>query len=88
MAGGLKDLHRARLFGMPTAGAALPSTIERLPNRDGFQYAIATYVSAGGAALEGAGVTPHVEVIPQRAALLAGRDPALDAAVTWIRQSE
>jgi carboxyl-terminal processing protease len=62
----------------------LPSIIERLPNGDGFQYAFANYVSESGAALEGNGVEPDVEVIPTREALLAGRDPALEAAVEWI----
>jgi carboxyl-terminal processing protease len=85
MAGGLKDLDRARIFGSRTMGAALPSVIEKLPNGDGFQYAFANYVSEGGEVLEGVGVIPHVEVAPSRDALVAGRDPVLDAAVAWIR---
>jgi carboxyl-terminal processing protease len=84
-AGGMKDLHRARIFGTRTAGAALPSAIEMLPNGDGFQYAFANYISEGGKVLEGIGVTPDVEVAPTRTALLAGRDPALDAAIQWIQ---
>lgn len=85
-AGGLQDIHRARVFGTRSAGAALPSMFERLPNGDGFQFAIATYQSASGKTLEGTGVTPD-EVTPlTRAALLAGHDPALDAAVRWIHQ--
>ncbi len=83
-AGGMKDLGRARIFGARSAGAALPSIIERLPNGDGFQYAFANYVSESGAVLEGVGVAPDEEVIPTRAALLNGQDPALDAAVAWI----
>ncbi|HEV2445340.1 MAG TPA: S41 family peptidase, partial [Candidatus Sulfopaludibacter sp.] len=35
-AGGMKDIHRARIFGAHTAAAALPSMIEKLPNGDGF----------------------------------------------------
>ena len=31
-AGGLQDLHRARIFGTRSAAAALPSVIERLPS--------------------------------------------------------
>ena len=54
-AGGMQDLKRARVFGTRTAGAALPSFIERLPNGDGFQYATADYVSESGKRLEGAG---------------------------------
>jgi len=84
MAEGLKDLGRARIFGTHTAGAALPSLFEKLPDGDGFQYAIANYISEGGQPLEGLGVTPDVETPITREALLAGQDPALDAAVAWI----
>ncbi|HWM87565.1 MAG TPA: S41 family peptidase [Kofleriaceae bacterium] len=85
LAGGLQDLKRARVFGVRTPGAALPSAIERLPNGDGFQYAFASYVSADGEALEGKGVVPDVEVPLTREALLAGEDAALEAALDWIR---
>ncbi len=84
MAEGLKDLGRARIFGTHTAGAALPSVFEKLPDGDGFQYAIANYISEGGKPLEGLGVTPDVEKPISREALLAGQDPARDAAVAWI----
>lgn len=84
LAGGLKDLRRARLFGSTTAGAALPSRIEKLANGDGFQYAFADYVSTGGQRLEGIGVQPDQAVILDRASLLAGRDPVIDAAAAWI----
>jgi carboxyl-terminal processing protease len=83
-AGGLKDVKRARIFGTRTAGAALPSVIERLPNGDGFQYAVANYVSQGGKPLEGIGAIPDEEVRPTRKQLLEGKDAALDAAVAWI----
>jgi carboxyl-terminal processing protease len=86
MAGGMKDLGRARLFGTRTAAAALPSVLEMLPNGDGFQYAIANYISEGGQPLEGLGVTPDVEVPITRKALLEGKDPALDAAIAWIKE--
>jgi carboxyl-terminal processing protease len=86
LAGGMKDLGRARIFGSRTAAAALPSVFEMLPNGDGFQYAIANYLSEGGKPLEGLGVTPDVETPLSREALLAGKDPALDAAVAWIKK--
>jgi carboxyl-terminal processing protease len=88
LAGGLQGLKRARIFGTRTAGAALPSYFLRLPNGDGFQYVIADYVTVSGRRLEGNGVQPD-EVVPlDRRALLAGRDPVLDAAVRWIRSQE
>ncbi|RMF70816.1 MAG: hypothetical protein D6744_18890, partial [Planctomycetota bacterium] len=83
-AGGMQALGRARVFGTPTAGAALPSIIERLPNGDGFQYAFANYVSEDGTRLEGHGVVPDEAAPPNRADLLAGRDPAIEAAIRWI----
>ena len=88
LAEGLKDLGRARIFGTRTAAAALPSVFEKLPDGDGFQYAIANYISGGGQPLEGLGVTPDVETPLTREALLAGKDPALDAAVAWIESQK
>ena len=85
LAGGLQDLHRARIFGTHTAGAALPSVIERLPNGDGFQYAIANYISESGKTLEGNGVTPDVEISPDPEALRKGHDLVLEAALKWIQ---
>lgn len=87
LAGGLQDLGRARIFGVRSAGAALPSDIVRLPNGDGFQYAQAGYTSVSGKVLEGAGVTPDVVVEQTREALLAGRDPVIEAADAWIRSA-
>jgi carboxyl-terminal processing protease len=84
LAGGLKDIGRARIFGTRSAGAALPSVIDRLPNGDGFQYAIANYISKGGKPLEGIGVIPDEEVRLTRRSLLEGRDAVLDAAIDWI----
>lgn len=87
-AGGMQDLKRARIFGTRTAGAALPSMFERLPNGDGFQYAIANYISEGGKQLEGNGVVPDEEVKLTRHQLLEGQDPVLDAAANWIHSQK
>lgn len=87
-AGGLKDIDRARIVGSRTAGAVLMSSIEKLPNGDGFQYTVGEFVSGAGALLEGHGVAPHIESAPSREALLLGRDPALESAITWIRSQE
>jgi carboxyl-terminal processing protease len=85
-AGGMQDLKRARVFGTHTAGAALPSMFTKLPNGDGFQYAVANYISEGGKPLEGVGVTPDEEVKLTRHQLREGQDPVLDAAVSWIHK--
>jgi carboxyl-terminal processing protease len=83
-AGGMQDVKRARIFGSRTMGAALPSVVEKLPNGDGFQYAVANYISHGGKTLEGYGVIPDEEVALTRESLLANRDAVLDAAIKWI----
>jgi C-terminal processing protease CtpA/Prc len=84
LAQGMQDLGRARIFGTLTAGAALPSDIVRLPNGDGFQFAEASYTSVNGKVLEGAGVTPDVEVLETAEARAAGRDLVVEAAEAWI----
>lgn len=87
-AGGLKDLGRATIVGSRTAGAALPATMSKLPNGDGFLHAIANYISAGGEPLEGVGAIPHFEVAPTREQLLAGRDVFLEKAVAVFKDPE
>ncbi len=83
LAGGLQDVGRARIFGTRSAGMALPSLIDQLPNGDTFQYAVANYISAGGQTLEGHGVIPDeaVEYKPPYSA----PDPVIAAAVKWIK---
>jgi carboxyl-terminal processing protease len=84
-AGGMQALGRARVFGVPSAGQALPALMPRLPNGDVLLHAIADFVGPDGERWEGAGVVPDVPAPPARDALLAGRDPALESAVAWIR---
>ena len=86
-AAGMKELGRATVFGSQTAGQALPSVPERLPNGDVLYHAIADFVSPNGKPLEGDGVRPDIKTVLTRKALLAGRDPALDAAVIWAAAS-
>jgi carboxyl-terminal processing protease len=82
-AGGLQDLSRVRVFGEQTAGQALPAVAGRLPNGDILYHAIADFAGPSGRSMEGEGVTPDERIVPERSALLAGRDPAVDRAVNW-----
>lgn len=84
-AGGLKDIGRVRVFGSRTVGAALPAMIESLPNGDAFMHPMANYISFSGKALESSGVIPDEEVPLTREALVSGQDPALEAAIKWIK---
>lgn len=83
-AAGLKDHGRVRLFGEPSAAAALPSVIERLPNGDLLMHAIADFIRPSGERIEGRPVQPESPVPLTREGLLAGRDEPREQALRWI----
>ena len=82
-AAGMQAIGRARVFGQKTPGGALPAMLRELPSGDVLEYAIGDFVTATGQRIEGYGVVPDQVVSPSRAALAAGRDEVLDAAVEW-----
>ncbi len=83
-AAGIKESHRAQVFGEPSPGMALPSLFKSLPTGDLFQYAIADVTTPTGITIEGTGVQPNQVVYRTREDLAAGRDPVLEAAKAWI----
>jgi carboxyl-terminal processing protease len=86
-AAGLQAIGRARVFGQPSAGRALPSTFISLPNGDILQVATGRLADPNGRAIEGEGVAPDVVVPLDRAALATGRDPVIEAALRWIESA-
>lgn len=87
-AAGLQQVGRARLFGSRTAGKALPSIVESLPNGDRLQFALADFVGPSGQRIEGEGVRPDTRAPLTRQALLRGRDATLEAARRWIASQD
>lgn len=85
-AAGLQGLGRARVFGEPSAGAALPALMERLPNGDVMMYVVADLTDSRGRRVEGVGVIPDVHIPLDPLVLRDGRDPALEAALAWIAE--
>ena len=86
-AAGLRDLGRARVVGgRASAGAALPSLIERLDGGAVLQYVVGDYHSSKGSAAEGDGVVPDLRVQETQDDFIAGRDPVLDAAVRLLTE--
>jgi C-terminal processing protease CtpA/Prc len=82
--GALQDLRRARVFGRPTMGEALPALTKRLSNGDVLMYAIGNFVTGTGRSLERNGVQPD-EVVPLSVdALAGGRDETVEAALRWL----
>jgi carboxyl-terminal processing protease len=86
-AAGMQSLGRARVFGEPTAGEALPSLVVELPNGDRLMHAIADFTTPDGTRLEGRGVRPDEIVAPDRASLLERGDPVLERALEWISRA-
>lgn len=83
-AAGMQEIGRAVIVGGTSAGAVLPSVFDTLPTGAIFQYAVSDYRSPKNILIEGRGVIPDIVVAQTRAALLAGRDPQLEAAVKEI----
>jgi carboxyl-terminal processing protease len=83
-AGALQSLGRARVFGRPTMGQALPALTRQLPNGDVLMYAIGDFVTATGKKIEGDGVTPDETIGLSARALAQGRDEPLEAALRWF----
>lgn len=86
-AGGMQSIGRARVFGEPSGGQALPALWDRLPNGDVLYHAFADFVTPNGVRLEGRGVIPDVHCTVTRSDLLSGRDPVLEAALEWITRA-
>ena len=86
---GMRDLGRVTIVGArPSAGAALPSLIERLDGGALLQYVVSDYTSPKGAAAEGRGIDPDVRVPESRDDYIAGRDPVLAAAIARVHEVE
>lgn len=86
-AAGMRDLGRVTVVGArPSAGAALPSLIDELPQGAILQYVVGDYRSPKGTTVEGTGVVPDIVVTETRADFAAGRDPVVDAAVAHLKQ--
>jgi carboxyl-terminal processing protease len=83
-AASLQSIGRVRVFGRPTMGQALAAVTKRLEDGDVFMYALGDFVTSTGRRVEGDGVTPDVVVPLSAAALAAGHDQTLEAALAWV----
>ena len=83
-AGGMVDVHRAEVFGGPSAGAALPAVLLTLQDGDILIYAIADFRVPSGKSLEGCGVHPTVIPSPTLLDYRSSSDPTLRQALEWI----
>ncbi len=80
----LQEAGRATVVGERTAGAVLVSQETRLPDGGRLTLSRADFVTSGGVRLEKRGVTPDYEAAATREDRQAGRDPALQAAISAL----
>jgi carboxyl-terminal processing protease len=87
-AAGLQETGRAKIVGEISAGAVLPSVIEKLPTGALFQYAISDYKSPKKILIEGRGVKPDIEINLTRRSLLQGKDLQMETAIREILRTK
>jgi C-terminal processing protease CtpA/Prc len=87
-AGGVQAMGRAVVVGERTPGRLLGGEIVRLPNGALMIYPVVQPITADGAIVEGRGVIPDIPVAVHRSDLLAGADPALQAAIDYLLSAE
>ena len=80
----LQEARRAVVVGAPTAGAVLISQETRLPDGGRLSLSRADFITSGGVRLEKRGVKPDILAARSLEDSRAGRDPALDAAVSAL----
>lgn len=85
---GMRELGRASIVGGgASAGMALPSLIETLPDGGLLQYVVGEYRSAEGAVAEGGGVAPDHRVRETRADFVTGRDVVLAKGINLMKSA-
>ncbi|MFN0205586.1 MAG: S41 family peptidase [Planctomycetota bacterium] len=87
LSAGLQTIGRARIVGMQTMGAALPSTVETLPYDWSLMTPIADFKLTNGKSVEGDGVIPDVQVSPRLQDYKNNEDTALAVALKELRNS-
>jgi carboxyl-terminal processing protease len=84
---GMRDLGRASVVGVQTsAGMALPSVIESLPDGGALQLVVGHHHGPSQGAPEGRGVQLDGVLFLDQAAYRDHDDPVRNAAVRWMRR--
>jgi len=84
IAGAIQDNDRGILVGAPTFGKGSVQVTERLSDGSALQVTIRRWYTPSDRLIEGQGLTPDLEVDMSEEDILAGRDPQLERAVTYL----
>ena len=82
--GAIQDHERGVLIGETTFGKGSLQSIHELSDNSGVHVTIAHWLTPDHHEIEGAGLTPDVEVTPSADALTQGEDPQLEAALHYL----
>ena len=85
-AAAIQEARRGLIVGRPTAGAVVGSLAYALPDGGRLSVGMVSFKTGGGALLEHLGVTPDIPARAAVADLRAGRDTALEVAVSALLQ--
>jgi carboxyl-terminal processing protease len=87
-AAAIQDNARGRLIGRTTNGSVMYAKRYMLPDGGQVQVPISDFLRAGNRRIEGVGVEPDIRVLPTLADVRAGRDAALERAVTALHDGK
>lgn len=85
LAAAIRDQHRGNLVGRMTNGSTLVSQSFPLPDGGFARVPITDFRTARDLRIEGAGVAPDIRVMPTLEDVRAGRDPALERALSLLQ---
>ena len=87
-AAAMQHYGRARLFGTPSSGSVLASRTYDLPDGGKLTLPFADYLTPAGLRIEERGVAPDVIASRTYASMMSGSDPAMDAALEWLKYEQ
>lgn len=82
LAAALQDAHAATIIGTPSAGAIASAELFQLADGSGLEITVAQLLRSTGAPIDGVGVQPDIVAPLTAAALSAGQDATLQAALS------
>ncbi len=85
LAGALQEHGVAKLMGQTTFGKGSVQELIDLPDGSSLKVTIARWLTPNGVSISKAGLKPDIEVVRTPEQIVAGEDPQLDAAVSWLK---
>jgi carboxyl-terminal processing protease len=85
LAGALKEHGVATVIGQTTFGKGSVQELVDLPNGSSLKVTIARWLTPNGASISENGLEPNISIERTPEQVVAGEDPQLEAAVSWLK---